>query len=65
LQRDLARKQLVLEQIHLIEKVRLEQLKQAPKAGPNLMVLESLIKSFACRASQVFRPRFFPDRTRC
>jgi hypothetical protein len=28
-------------------------------------LLESLIKSFACQASQVFRPRFFPDRTRC
>jgi len=39
LQRDLARKQLVAEQIHQIEKARLEQLKQAPKAGPNLMVL--------------------------
>jgi len=39
LQRDLARKQLVAEQIRQIEKVRLEQLKQAPKAGPNLMVL--------------------------
>jgi transposase len=39
LQRDLARKQLVAEQIGQIEKVRLEQLKQAPKAGPNLMVL--------------------------
>jgi transposase len=39
LQRDLARKQLVAEQIGQIEKARLEQLKQAPKAGPNLMVL--------------------------
>jgi transposase len=39
LQRDLARKQLVAEQIHQIEKARLEQLQQAPKAGPNLMVL--------------------------
>jgi transposase len=39
LRRDLARKQLVAEQIHQIEKARLEQLKQAPKAGPNLMVL--------------------------
>jgi transposase len=39
LQRDLARKQLVAEQIRQIEKARLEQLKQAPKAGPNLMVL--------------------------
>src|SRR5215468_11992950 len=27
--------------------------------------LESLIKRFACDASQVFRLRFFPDRTRC
>ena len=39
LQRDLARKQLVAAQIGQIEKARLEQLKQAPKAGPNLMVL--------------------------
>jgi transposase len=39
LQRDLERKRLVAEQIHQIEKARLEQLKQAPKAGPNLMVL--------------------------
>jgi transposase len=39
LQRDLARKQLVAEQICQIEKARLEQLKQAPKARPNLMVL--------------------------
>src|SRR5215510_8030224 len=39
LQRDLARKQLVAEQIRQIEKARLEQLEQAPKAGPNLMVL--------------------------
>jgi transposase len=39
LQRDLARKQLVAEQIHQIEKARLEQLQQAPKARPNLMVL--------------------------
>ena len=38
LQRDLARKQLIAEQIGQIEKARLEQLKQAPKAGPNLMV---------------------------
>jgi transposase len=38
-QRDMARKQLVAEQIQQIEKARLEQLKQAPKAGPNLMVL--------------------------
>ena len=39
LQRDLARKQLVAEQICQIEKARLEQLKQAPQARPNLMVL--------------------------
>jgi transposase len=39
LQRDLARKQLVAEQILQIEKARLQQLKLAPKAGPNLMVL--------------------------
>ena len=39
LRRDLERKQLVAEQIHQIEKARMEQLKQAPKAGPNLMVL--------------------------
>jgi transposase len=39
LQRDLERKRLVAEQIRQIEKERLEQLKLAPKAGPNLMVL--------------------------
>jgi transposase len=39
LKRDLARKQLVAEQIQQIEKARLEQLKRAPKTGPNLMVL--------------------------
>jgi transposase len=39
LQRDLARKQLVAEQIRQIEKARLEQLKETPKTGPNLMVL--------------------------
>jgi transposase len=39
LRRDLERKQLIAEQIRQIEKARLEQLKQAPKAGPNLMVL--------------------------
>ncbi len=39
LRRDMERKQLVSEQIRQIEKVRLEHLKQAPKAGPNLMVL--------------------------
>jgi transposase len=37
--RDLERKRLVGEQIRQIEKARLEQLEQAPKAGPNLMVL--------------------------
>jgi hypothetical protein len=37
--RDMARKRLVAEQIHEIEKARLEQLKRAPKAGPNLMVV--------------------------
>lgn len=35
----MARKQFVAEQIRQIEKARLEQLEQAPKAGPNLMVL--------------------------
>ena len=39
LRRDLERKHLVAGQIRQIEKSRLEQLKQAPKAGPNLMVL--------------------------
>jgi transposase len=39
LRRDLERKRLVAEQIRQIEKARLEQLKQAPKAGQNLMVL--------------------------
>jgi transposase len=39
LRRDLARKQLVAEQIRQIEKARLEHLKQAPNARPNLMVL--------------------------
>jgi transposase len=39
LQRDFQRKQLVAEQIRQIEKTRLEQLKQAPKSRPNLMVL--------------------------
>src|SRR5215813_10697565 len=37
--RDLERKRLIHEQIHNIEKARLEQLKLAPKVGPNLMVL--------------------------
>ena len=36
--RDMERKRLVAEQIRQIEKTRQEQLKQAPKAGPNLMV---------------------------
>jgi transposase len=39
LQRDLARKQLIAEQIRQIEKTRVEQLMHAPKARPNLMVL--------------------------
>jgi transposase len=39
LRRDLERKRLVAEQIRQIEKSRLEQLKQAPEARPNLMVL--------------------------
>jgi transposase len=39
LRRDMERKRLVAEQIRQIEKARLEQLKQAPKDGPNLMVL--------------------------
>jgi len=39
LKRDIERKQLIAEQIRQIEKVRLEQLKQAPKTRPNLMVL--------------------------
>jgi transposase len=39
LRRDMERKQLVAEQIRKIEKARLEQLEQAPKTGPNLMVL--------------------------
>src|SRR5215813_5448702 len=39
LSRDMARKQFIAEQIRQIEKARLEQLKQAPKARPNLMVL--------------------------
>src|SRR5262249_5846629 len=39
LRRDIERKQLVAEQIRQIEKARLEQMKQAPKARPNLMVL--------------------------
>jgi len=39
LRRDMERKRLVAEQILQIEKARLEQLKKAPKAGPNLMVL--------------------------
>jgi transposase len=39
LKRDMERKHFVAEQIGQIEKARLEQLKQAPKARPNLMVL--------------------------
>jgi transposase len=39
LRRDMERKLFVAEQIRQIEKARLEHLKQAPKAGPNLMVL--------------------------
>jgi transposase len=39
LRRDIERKQLVADQIRQIEKARLEQLKEAPKTGPNLMVL--------------------------
>ena len=39
LRRDFERKQLVAEQIRQIESVRLQQLKQAPEARPNLMVL--------------------------
>src|SRR5215471_5859347 len=39
LRRDFERKQLVAQQIGQIEKARLEQLIQAPKARPNLMVL--------------------------
>src|SRR5262245_3437473 len=39
LQRHMERNQRVAEQIRQIEKERLEQLQQAPKARPNLMVL--------------------------
>jgi transposase len=39
LRRDMERKQLIAEQIKQIEKARLEQLKEAPKDRPNLMVL--------------------------
>ena len=39
LRRDMQRRRLVSEQIRQIEEARLEQLKQAPKTGPNLMVL--------------------------
>ena len=39
LMRDLERKRLIHEQILNIEKARLEQLRRAPKVGPNLMVL--------------------------
>src|SRR5262245_26267397 len=37
LQRDMERRRLILEQIRQIEEARLERLKQAPKAGPNVM----------------------------
>jgi hypothetical protein len=37
--RDMERKRLVHQQILNIEKARLEQLKRAPKAGANLMIL--------------------------
>jgi len=39
LMRDMERRQLVMEQIRQIEKARLERLQQAPKHGPNVMVL--------------------------
>jgi transposase len=39
LRREMERKRLVAEQIRQIEKARLEHLEQAPKAGPNLMIL--------------------------
>jgi transposase len=39
LSRDMERLRLVREQIRQIEDARLERLKQAPKAGPNIMVL--------------------------
>jgi hypothetical protein len=39
LRRDMARGQLIAEQIRQSEKAHLEQLKQAPKAKPNLMAL--------------------------
>jgi len=39
LRRDMQRRRLVSEQIRQIEEARLEQRKQAPKTGPNLMVL--------------------------
>jgi transposase len=39
MQRDLERRRFVLEQIKQIEKTRLDNLKKAPKIGPNAMVL--------------------------
>jgi hypothetical protein len=38
LYRDMERRRLVIEQIRQVEDARLECLKQAPKAGPNVMV---------------------------
>ena len=37
--RDMERRRLVMDQVRQIEDARLERLKQAPKAGPNAMVL--------------------------
>jgi transposase len=39
LRRDMERRRLVMDQVRQIEDARLERLKQAPKAGPNVMVL--------------------------
>jgi transposase len=39
LRRDMERRRLVMDQVRQIEDGRLERLKQAPKAGPNVMVL--------------------------
>ena len=39
LHRDMERRRLVIEQVRQIETARLERLKQAPKVGPNAMVL--------------------------
>jgi transposase len=55
LRRDMARKQLVAEQIQQIEKARLEQLKQAPKAGLNLMVLDHLHSYAASQNIRLYR----------